>query len=165
MLPKAHLTSCSSISGFTWVTPTSSLSGSLCPFLYISSVHSCYLLLISSASVRSLTFLSCIVPNFAWSIPMESSVFLKRSILFTIYYCPIILAFFTYKFFLISSCYSLEVCISLGVSFPVLFAVHFSHFLSCFEGLLRQSLSMLTFVFLEDAFGHHFPYNVTNLHP
>ena len=113
MLPKAHLTSCSGISGFTWVTPTSSLSGSLWPFLYMSSVHSCYLFLISSASVRSLTFLSFIVPIFAWSIPMVSPIFLKRSIFFTIYYFPVILALFTYKDFLISPCYFLEVCISL----------------------------------------------------
>ena len=118
MLPKAHLTTYSSISGFMWVTPASSLSQSLWPFLYSSSVHSCYLFLISSASVRSLNFLSFIVPNFAWSIPMESSVFLKRSILFTIYYFPLILELFTYKDFLISPCYSLKVCISLGISFP-----------------------------------------------
>ena len=51
MLPKAHLTSYSSISGFTWVTPASFLSRSLWPFLYSSSVHSCYLFLISSAFV------------------------------------------------------------------------------------------------------------------
>jgi len=38
------------------------------PFLYISSVYSCHLFLISSASVRSLPFLSFIVPIFAWSI-------------------------------------------------------------------------------------------------
>ena len=100
MLPKVQLSSCSSISGFTWVTPTSSLSGSLCPFLYSSSVHSCYLFLISSASVRSLTFLSFIVPIFPWSIPMVSLIFLKRSIHFTMYYFPLILALFTYKTFL-----------------------------------------------------------------
>ena len=165
MLPKDHLTSCSSISGFTWVTPTSSLSGSLCPFLYSSSVHSCYLLLISSASVRSWTFLFFIVTIFWWSIPMIYPSFLKRFILFTIYYFPLILALFTYEDFLISPYYSLEVCISLGISFPFLFAIHFYYFLSCFQGLLRQPLCLLTFVFLGDGFGHHFLYNVTNLHP
>ena len=51
MLPKAHFTSYSSISGFTWVTPASFLSQSLWPFLYSSSVHSSYLFLISSAFV------------------------------------------------------------------------------------------------------------------
>ena len=65
MLPKAHLTSYSSISGFTWVTQTSPLSQSLWLFLYSSSVHSWHLFLISSAFVRSLTFLFFIVPNLA----------------------------------------------------------------------------------------------------
>ena len=67
-----------------WVTPATSLSRSLWTFLYSSSVHSCHLFLISSASVRSLTFLSFIVPIFAWSVPLVSPLFLKRSILFTI---------------------------------------------------------------------------------
>ena len=43
MLPKAHLTSYSTISGFTWVTQARSLSQSLWPFLDSSSVHSCRL--------------------------------------------------------------------------------------------------------------------------
>ena len=46
MLPKAHLTSCSSISGLMWVTPASSLPWSLWPLLYSASVHSCHLFLI-----------------------------------------------------------------------------------------------------------------------
>ena len=145
-------------------TQASSLSQSLWRFSYSSSVHSCYLFLISSASVRSLTFLSFIVPIFGWSIPMVSPIFLKISIFFTIYYFPLILVPFIYEDFLISSCYSLEVCISLSISFPFLFALHLSSFLSCFQDLLRQLLCLLTFVFLGDGFGHHFPYNVT-LHP
>ena len=48
------------------------------PFLY-SSVHSCHLFLISSASVRSLPFLFFIVPIFAWNIPLIAPIFLKRS--------------------------------------------------------------------------------------
>ena len=84
MFPKAHLTSYSSISGFTWVTQASSLSQSLRPFLFSSSVHSCYLFLISYASVRSLTFMSFIVPILAWNIPLVAPIFLKLSILFTI---------------------------------------------------------------------------------
>ena len=75
LLLKALLTSCSSISGFMWVTPVSSLSQSLWLFLYSSSVHSCPLFLISSDSVRSLSFLSFIVPNFAWSVPLVSPIF------------------------------------------------------------------------------------------
>ena len=56
MLPKAYLTSLSMMSGSRWVITPSWLSGSLRPFLY-SSVYSCHLFLISSASVRSLPFL------------------------------------------------------------------------------------------------------------
>ena len=51
-------------------------------FLYSSSVYSCYLILISSASVRSLSFLSFIVPILAWNIPLISPIFLKRSLIF-----------------------------------------------------------------------------------
>ena len=164
MLSKAHLASHSRISGSRSVITPSWLSGSWRSCLYSSSVHSCYLFLISSASVRYLTFLSFIVPIFGWSIPVVSPIFLKRSIFFTTYYFHLILALFTYEDFLISPCYSLEICISLSISFPFLFAVHLSSFLSCFQDLLRQPLCLLTFVFLGDGFGHHFPYNVT-LHP
>ena len=57
-LPKAHLTSHSRTSGSRWVIKPSWLSGSLRPFLYSSSVYSCHLFLISSASVRFLSFLT-----------------------------------------------------------------------------------------------------------
>jgi len=57
MLPKAHLTLHSRMSGSRWVITPSWLSGSLRPFLYSSSVYSCHLFL-SSASVRSLPFFS-----------------------------------------------------------------------------------------------------------
>ena len=53
-------------------------------FLYSSSVYSCHLFLISSASVRSIPFLSFIVPIFAWNVPLVSLIFLKRSLVFPI---------------------------------------------------------------------------------
>ena len=53
MLPKAHLTSHSRMSGSTSVITPSWLSGSWSSFLY-NSVYSCYQFLISSASVRSI---------------------------------------------------------------------------------------------------------------
>ena len=52
MLPKAHLTSQSRMSGSSWVITPSWLSGLWRSFLYSSSVYSCHLFLISSASVR-----------------------------------------------------------------------------------------------------------------
>ena len=53
MLSKAHLTLHSRMSGSRWVITPSWLSGSWRSFLYSSSVYSCQLFLISSASVRS----------------------------------------------------------------------------------------------------------------
>ena len=83
-LPKAHLTSHSRISGSRWVITPSWLSGSLRSFLHSSSVYSCHLFLISTASVRSVPFLSFIVPIFAWSVPLVFLIFLKRSLVFPI---------------------------------------------------------------------------------
>ena len=53
-------------------------------FLYISSLYSCHLFLISSNSVWSILFLSFIVPIFVWNVPLASSVFLKWSLVFPI---------------------------------------------------------------------------------
>jgi len=84
MLPKAHLTLHSRMSGCRWVITSSGLPGSSRSFFYTSSVYSCHLFLISSASVRSITFLSFIVPIFAWNVPLVSLIFLKRSPVFPI---------------------------------------------------------------------------------
>ena len=81
MLPKAYLTSHSRMSGSRWVITPWWLSGSWSSFLYNSFVYSCHRFLISSASVRSIPFLSCIVPIFAWNVPLVSLIFLKRSLL------------------------------------------------------------------------------------
>ena len=61
MLPKAHLTSCWRMSGSRWVITPLWLSGLWRSFLYSSSVYSCHLFLISSASARSIPFLSFII--------------------------------------------------------------------------------------------------------
>ena len=84
MLPKAHLTSHSRISGSRWVITPSWLSGSWRSFLYSSSVYSYHFFLISSSSVRSIPFLSFIVLIFAWNVPLVSLIFLKRSLAFPI---------------------------------------------------------------------------------
>ena len=72
MLPKAYLTLHFRMSGSRWVITPSWLSGLWRSFLYSSSVYSCHLFLISSASVRSIPFLSFIVPIFAWNVPLVS---------------------------------------------------------------------------------------------
>ena len=92
----------------------------------MSSVHSCYLFLISSASVRSLTFVSFIVP-------LVTPIFLSNLYCLQFYYFPLILAVFIYEDFLIFPCYSPELCIPLCISFLFSFAFDFSYFPSCFK--------------------------------
>ena len=84
MLSKAQLTSHSRMSGSRWVITPLWLSGLWTSFLYSSSVYSCHLFLISSASVRSIPFLSFIEPIFAWNVPLVPLIFLKRSLVFPI---------------------------------------------------------------------------------
>ena len=84
MLSKAHLTSHSRMSGSRWVTTPSWLSQLWSSFLYSSSVYFCHFFLISSASVRSIPFLSFIKPIFAWNVPLVSLIILKRSLVFPI---------------------------------------------------------------------------------
>ena len=84
MLPKAHLTFHSRMSGSRWVITPSWLSGLLSFFLHSSSVFSCHLFLISSASLRSIQFLSFIELIFAWNVPLVSLIFLKISLVFPI---------------------------------------------------------------------------------
>ena len=67
LLPKAHLTLHYRMSDFRWVITPSWLSGSWRSFLHLSSVYSCHLFFISSASVRSIPFVSFIVPIFSKS--------------------------------------------------------------------------------------------------
>ena len=84
MLPKAHLTSHSRMPGSRWGFILSWVSGLWRSVFYSCFVYSCHLFLISSASVRSLPFLSFIVPIFAWNVPLVSLIFLKRSLVFPI---------------------------------------------------------------------------------
>ena len=130
MLPKAHLASHSRMSGSRWVITPSWFS----EFFYSSS---CHVFLISSASVRSIPFLSFIEPIFAWNVPLVSLIFLKRSLVFhfTLFLC--FFALIVEEGFLISSCYSLELCIQMGIPFLFSFAFRFLSFHSyitfCFD--------------------------------
>ena len=84
MLSKADSALHSRMSGSRWVIIPSWLSGSWRSFLYSSSVYSYHLFLISSASFRSIPFLSFIETIFAWNVPLVSLIFLKRSLIFPI---------------------------------------------------------------------------------
>ena len=84
MLSKAYLTSHSRMSGSRLVITPSWLSRSWRSFFYSSSVFSCHLFLISSASVRSIPFLYFIESIFAWNVTLVFWIFSKRSLVFPI---------------------------------------------------------------------------------
>ena len=86
-------------------------------FWYSSSVYSCHLFLISSASVRSIPSLSFIEPIFAWNVSLVSLIFLEISSLSHSIVSLYFFALITQEGFLISPCYSLELCIQMGISF------------------------------------------------
>ena len=83
MLPKAHFTS-HRMSGCKWVITPSWLSRSLRPLFYSPPVYSCHHFLISSASAKSMPFLSFILPIFASNVPLVSQISLKISLVFPI---------------------------------------------------------------------------------
>ena len=158
MLPKAHLTSYSRMSGSRWVITPSWLSGSWRSFLYNSSVYSCHLL-ISSASVRSLPFMSFIQPIFAWNVPLVSLIFLKTSLVF-----PILL------FSSISLHWSLRKLFfgtphSNGYIFPFPLCFSLLFFSQLFVWTLQIAILLFAFPFLGDGLDSCLLYNITNLHP
>ena len=130
MFPKAHLTLHSRMSGSRWVITPSWLSGSWRSFLYSFSLYSYHLFLISSASVRSIPFLSFIEPIFAWNVPLVSLIFLKRSLAFPILLFSSISLHWSLRKAFLSLLAILWNSALLGVSFPFSFAFHFSSFLS-----------------------------------
>ena len=131
MLPKAHLTSHSRMSGSSWVITPLWLSRSWRPFLCSSPVYSCHLYLISSAAVRLLPFPSFIMSILTWNVPLISPIFLKRALVFPILFFLLFLCIVHSRMnVLISPCYSLELHIQLGISFPFLLVFWFLSFLS-----------------------------------
>ena len=117
-----HLTLHSRMSYARWVITPLWLSGSWRSFVNSFSVYSCHLFLIYFASVRSIPFLSFIVPIFAWNFLLISLIFLKRSLVSPILLFSSFFALITEEGFLISPCYSLEPYIQMGLSFLFSFA-------------------------------------------
>ena len=130
MLSKAPLTSHSRMSGSRWVITPSWLSGSWGSFLYSYSVYSCHLFLISSASVKSIQFLSFIVPILAWNVPLVSLFFFKRSLVFPILFFPYISLPCSWRKAFYLSFLIFRTLHSNGISFLFFFAFCFSSFLS-----------------------------------
>ena len=103
----------------------------------------------SSAFIRSIPFLSFTVPIFAFNVPLVSLIFLKKisslshSIVFLYFF-----ALITEECFLTSSCYSLELCIQMGISFLFSFAFHFSPFSDVCKSSSCKDFAFLHFFFL-----------------
>ena len=117
MLPKAHLTSDSRMSGLgEWAHH--------CGYLGHEDLFCTVLCIL--APVRAILFLSFIVSIFVWIVPLVSLIFLTRSLVFPI----LLFSSIFLEGFLISPCYSFELCIQIGVSFLFSFAFSFPSFLS-----------------------------------
>ena len=158
MLPKAYLTSHFRMSSSRWVTTPSWLCGSLRTFLCRSSVYCCHLLLLSSVSVRSLLFLSFIMPILAWNVPLISPLFLKRFLVFPILLFSSISFRCSFKKGFFSLLAVFWNSVFLGMSFPFLFLF----FPQLFIKPLQMTTCLLTFVFLGGGFGHCLLYSVPN---
>ena len=127
MLSKVHLTSRSRMSGSRWVIKPSWLSGSWRPVLY-SSVYSCHLFLIFLLLLGPYHFCPLLSPSLhecslgISNFPEEISS-LSHSSTFLYFF-----ALITEEGFLMPPCYSLELCIQIGISFLFSFAFRFSSF-------------------------------------
>ena len=134
MLPKAHLTLHSRMSGSRWVITAAWLSGSCRSFLYSSSVYSCHLFLISSVSVFVLYWAHlCRKYSLGISNFLEEMSSVSHSIVFLYFF-----ALITEEGFLLSPCYSLELaliteegflispCYSLELSTYIQYYVYFN---------------------------------------
>ena len=140
------------------------ISGSWRSFMYCLSVYFCHLFLISSAPVRSIPFLSFIVPIFPWNVPLVSLIFLKRSLVFLfLLFSSISLHWSVRKVFLFLLAIlwnSVFRCLYLSFS-PLPFAS------LLFSDIYKVSSDILPFCisFSCDGLDHCLLYNVTNLHP
>jgi len=149
MLPKAHLTSHTRMSGSRWVIIPLWISRSLRSFLYISSVYSCHLFLISSLLLGPYCFLSFIVPIFAWNVPLVSLIFLKSSLVIPILlfssislHCSLRKAF-SFLFAILWNSANSD-----GYICPLSFAFYFLSFLDYLQGFIRQPFYLFAFLFL-----------------
>ena len=119
-------------------------------FLYSSSVYSCHLFLISSASVRSIPFLFlyrahlCMKCSLGISNFLEEFSSLSHSIVFLYFF-----ALITEEGFLFSSCYSLELCIQMGISFLFSFAFGSLLFTAICKASSDSHFAFLHFFFLQ----------------
>ena len=135
-------------------------------FLYSSSVYSCHLFLISSASVRSIPFLSFIEPSFAWNVPLVSLIFLKRSRVFPL----LLFSSISLHWSLRKGYFSLPAirwnsafrCLYLSFS-PLLFISLL--FTAICKASPDSHFAFFAFLFLGDGLDYCLLYNVRDHHP
>ena len=161
MLPKVHLTSHSRMSGSRWVITPLWLSGSCRSFLYSSSVYSCHLFLISSASVRSTPFLCallCVKCSLGVSNFLEEISIPSRSVVFLYFFALITeKAFLSLLAFLWNSVFKWVYLSFSPLPFTSLI------FIAVYKA---SQTTILPFCFFPgDGLDHCLLYNVTNLHP
>ena len=162
MLSKARLNSHSRISGSRWVITPLWFSWTWRSFLY-SSVYSCHVFLISSASVRSRHSVFyrahlCMKCSLGFSNFPEEISSVSHSVVFLSFF-----ALIAEEGFLISSCFSLELCIQMLISFLFSFAFHFSSQL--FVRPPQAAILLFCISFPGDGLDPCLLYNVTNLSP
>ena len=141
MLPKDRLTWHSRMSDSRWVITLSWLSGSWRSFLYSSSVYSCHFFNICCfCEVHTISVLYqahlCMKCSLSISDFLEEISSLSHSIVFLY-----IFALIAEEGFLISPCYSLELCFQIGISFLFSFAFH----VSSFTAICKASSDILPF--------------------
>ena len=92
---------------------------------------------------------------------LEEISSLSHSFFYYYYY----FALLTEGGFLISTCYSLELCIQMGI--PFLFSFAFPSYFFFPQLFVRspQPFCLFAFLFLQDGLDHCLLYNVMNLHP
>ena len=145
MLSKAHLTSHSRMSGSRSVTHHHDYLGRedlFCTVLLcILATSSWYLLLLLGPyHFCPLSSHLCMKCSLGISDFLEEISSLSHSVVFLYFF-----ALITEESFLISSCYSLELCIQMFVSFLFSFAFHFSSFHSYLSGLPKQPFCFFAF--------------------
>ena len=110
-------------------------------------MYFCHLFLISSASVRSIPFLSFIVPIFAWNGPLISLIFFLVFPIFlfsssSVFLCTDHLGRFSYLYFLFFGTLH-----SNGYIFPFFFAFHFFSFSATCKPSSDSHFAILHFFF------------------
>jgi len=165
MLFQAHFTSHSRMSGSRWVVTPSWLSGSWKSFcivlLCILATSSQYLLLLLGP-YHFFPYWAHLCMKYSLGISnfLEEIYSISHSIVFLYFF-----ALIPKEGFLMSPCYSLELCIQMGISFLFSFAFCFSFFTAICKASSDSHFAFLHVFFLGGGLDSCLLYNVMNLFP